>query len=183
MKFEFGQTIPGLKIRGKEANYPVMDERSVRAGAGIMLMLAVFAFSHAFLTKNFAYLNIFVLLFFTEFLIRVAINPDYAPIYILGRYLVRKQEPEWVGAIQKRFAWTLGLIMAGSMIIIVPILQIRGALPLSICSICIFLLWAESTLGICVGCKIYTALIKHKIINPKVRAACPGGACELKFDK
>ena len=32
---------------------------------------------------------------------------------------LRKQHPEYTGAAQKRFAWYLGLIMAGSMVFIV----------------------------------------------------------------
>ena len=73
-------------------------------------------------------------MFTIEFLIRV-FNPYYAPFYSLGRLIVYKQKPEWTGAIQKRFAWVLGLLMAFSMIFISVIYNIKGALPFTICSI------------------------------------------------
>jgi len=180
LKIQFGEIIPGLKIYGKEANYPVLNERDARAAGGIMLMFAVFSFAQAFLLKQFVFLQIFVILFLVEFWIRIIINPNYAPIYALGKLLVKKQIPEYVGAIQKKFAWAMGLILAVSMFFIAVVYEVRGIIPFSICGVCIFLLWAESTLGICVGCKIYGWLIKIGIIKPKVRAACPGGVCSIK---
>ena len=178
-KIQFGQVIPRLKIHGEEANYPVLNERDARAAGGIMLMLAVFSFAQAFLLKQFIFLQIFVILFLVEFWIRIIINPSYAPIYALGKLLVKKQIPEYVGAIQKKFAWGMGFALAVSMFFIAVVFGIRGIIPFSICGTCIFLLWAESTLGICVGCKIYGWLIDKKIIKPKVRAACPGGVCSI----
>jgi len=179
-KREFGKVLPGLKIREKEANYPVLNERDVRAAAGIMLALGAFAFANALLAKQFIYLQIFVVLFFIEFGIRIFINPYYAPLYALGRLFVKNQEPEWAGAVQKLFAWGIGFAMASAMLIVAVILGVRGIVPFSLCSICLFFLWAESALGICIGCSIYKTLINKNIIKPKVRAACPGGVCELK---
>ena len=179
-KVQFGKIIPGLKIYGKEANYPVLNERDVRAAAGIMLMLAVFSFAQAFLVRQFIFLQIFVILFFLEFWIRIFVNPDYAPIYALGKLLVKKQIPEYAGAIQKKFAWSLGLILATSMFFIAVVFGVRGIVPFSICSVCIILLWAEAALGICIGCKMYSWLISKGIIKPKIKAACPGGVCSIK---
>jgi cysteine desulfurase / selenocysteine lyase len=51
----FGKVIPNLKIHGKPANYPVFNERAVRAGAGIILILAAFAFVNTALVKNYIY--------------------------------------------------------------------------------------------------------------------------------
>jgi hypothetical protein len=178
-KIQFGKIIPGLKIYGEPAEYPVLNERDARAAAGIMLVLAIFAFTQAFLMRQFIFLQIFVMLFLIEFWIRIIVNPDYAPFYALGRLLVKKQIPEYSGAIQKRFAWSLGFILAVSMFFIAIVFGIRGIVPFSICSVCIFLLWAESTLGVCIGCKIYSWLINVGIIKPKVRAACPGGVCSI----
>jgi len=179
-KRQFGETIPGLKIHGEDAPYPVLDEREVRAAAGVMLVLAGSAFFLALLAKQYYLLQAFVLLFTLEFFIRVVVNPYYAPIFAIGRLLVKNQKPEWVGAIQKKFAWSLGLIMAGSMIIISLLLGIKGWLPFTVCSLCLLFLWAESTLGVCVGCNMYSYMIKKGLIKPEVKAACPGGACSIK---
>ncbi len=45
---QFGRIIPGLKLHGHEATYPVLNERDARAGAGIMLAFASIAFAFAF---------------------------------------------------------------------------------------------------------------------------------------
>jgi hypothetical protein len=37
---------------------------------------------------------------------------------ILGSFMVKKQKPDYVGAIQKRFAWLIGLLMATAMLIV-----------------------------------------------------------------
>ena len=94
---------------------------------------------------------------------------------------MKNQKPEWVGALQKRFAWSIGLIMASLMMIFAIGMGIRGALPITICSICLSFMWMETALGICVGCKIYGYLIKHGLMKePLVRPACPGGACRVE---
>lgn len=178
-KVEFGKRIPGLKIRGELAPYRVLNERDARAAAGIMLIIGIFAFVSALILRNFFPLKIVVVLFFIEFLVRVFVNPHYAPLYALGHLLVSNQLPEWSGAVQKRFAWTLGIIMAGSMIPVALVFEMRGIVPFSICSVCLILLWAESALGVCIGCKIYSTLVKRNVIQPKIMPACPGGVCEL----
>ena len=94
--------------------------------------------------------------------------------------MVKNQKPEYTGAIQKRFAWSLGLLMAVSMIIISMVFQTRGALPFSVCIVCLSLLWLESAFGICVGCKMYYGLMNLGIIKkPKEMPACPGGVCSI----
>ena len=178
-KIQFGEKIKNLKIYGEDANYPVLNERDVRAAAGIMFVLAFFAFSQAFLMKQFVFLQIFVVIFLLEFWIRIIINPNYAPIYALGKLLVKNQIPEYSGAIQKKFAWALGLFLAVTMFFVAIVFKIKGVLPFTICSLCMFFLWAESALGICIGCKIYSGMINAKWIKPKVRAACPGGVCNI----
>ena len=54
----------------------------------------------------------------------------------------------------KRFAWTLGLVMSFAMMVITNS-DIHGALPRTICLICLVLMWLESVLGLCLGCEIH----------------------------
>jgi hypothetical protein len=176
----FGKVIPNLEIDGKPANYGVVNERDTRAGAGIMLVVGICAFTTAFFLQSYLLLSIVVLAFTLEFIIRV-IDPHYAPFYALGAFIVRKQRPEWSGAIQKRFAWSLGLTMALSMILIAIIFNIRGPLPFTICGICLTLLWLESAFGICVGCKLYYGFLNLGWIKPpETMPSCPGGVCPIK---
>lgn len=177
---DFGITIDNLKINGKAAPYPVFNERSIRATAGLMFVTAFAAFMYVFITKDFDLLWYIIPLFFIDFLIKVTQGPDISPFGFVGKLLVANQKPEYVGAIQKRFAWTLGLSMATAMIFIALVFQIRGIIPLFFCGTCMILMWMESALGICVGCQIYGKLIDLKIIpEPDFRPACPGGVCDI----
>ena len=107
--FEFGQ------VRAEYA-VPVLNERAVRAAAGILFFLAMVSFMNAWLMGNFQPTRVFVVGFLIEFTIRVFVNPRLAPIMILGEWMVRKQLPEWTGAPQKRFAWGIGFVLAVTML-------------------------------------------------------------------
>ena len=147
----YGKIIDNLILDGELATYPVLNEKDARAAAGLMLIIGIITFVVTLFLKRFDILAITVGIFFIEFLLRV-VNPDYAPFYRLGSLIVKNQRPEYSGAVQKRFAWSLGLLMAISMIFISIIFQIRGVLPFAICTICLSLLWLETSFGICVGC-------------------------------
>lgn len=177
---EFGEIIPGLHIDGKPAPYPVVNERTVRAGAGIMLAIGLFGFIHALLLQNFFYLKIIVTVFMIDFGIRIFINPKYAPIPFIAKLTVKGQKPDYVGAIQKKFAWAIGFVLATIMFIQLNVLDARGWVNLTVCTICLSVMYLETSFGICIGCKIYNKLIDWKIIKPKVKAACPGGSCSLQ---
>jgi hypothetical protein len=150
---------------------PVLDEREVRAGAGILFLLALVAFMNSWLVGNFHFTRVFVVAFLVDFVIRVAINPKFAPTLILARLAVRRQEPEWTGAPQKRFAWGIGLTLAAAMFYLIVLNEMVGPVNLFICLFCLLLLFFESAFGICIGCKIYEWTFR------KSAQYCPGGVC------
>ena len=160
----FGEPRDGFDV-------PVLDEREVRAGAGILFMLALIAFMNSWLVGNFHYTQVFVVAFLVDFIIRVAINPRFAPTLILARFVVRRQEPEWTGAPQKRFAWGIGLALAAAMFYLIVLNEMVGPINLFICLFCLLLLFFESAFGICIGCKIYEWGFR------KSAQYCPGGVC------
>lgn len=175
------QIIPGLEIHGKPAPYGVLNERAIRSTAGIMFAVWFFTMLYTFFTKDYSLLKIVVTTFFFDFLIKVLWGPKFSPLSFLGKSLVSKQKPEYVWAIQKRFAWTLWVLMSGSVLLISIFLEIRWILPLSLCATCLTFMWLETSAGICVGCKIYYFLVNKWILKePAVRPACPGWACSLK---
>src|SRR4030065_946097 len=94
--FSFGERVEGYEVN-------VLNEREVRASAGILFFLALVAFMNAWLTGNFQPTRIFVVAFLIDFAIRVLVNPKYSPSLVLGQFAVRNQVPEYVGATQKRF--------------------------------------------------------------------------------
>jgi hypothetical protein len=91
---------------------------------------------------------------------------------VIGQWLVRRQQPEWTGAPQKRFAWGIGFGLALTMFYLVVIKGVVGPINLIVCGLCLFFLLFESAFGICVGCWIYNRL------NAEQARLCPGGACE-----
>ncbi|MBD3328234.1 DUF4395 family protein [Candidatus Peregrinibacteria bacterium] len=180
MKNEYGKIIPGLQINGKPAPYPVVNERSIRATAGIMFAIGFFTFATILYTRDYTLMYIIVPLFWLDFFLKAVFDPKYSIFGFFGRLFVRGQKPEYVGAIQKRFAWSLGLAMATTMMIIAIGFGIRGVAPFAICMTCLLFMWMESALGICVGCKIYSFLLKKGVMKmPEFKPACPGGACSI----
>jgi len=94
--------------------------------------------------------------------------------------LVRRYDPQWVSAKPKRFAWTLGLLMALAMAVITNV-GIRGALPLTICLLCLTLMWLEAVLGLCLGCEIHRLLVRGGwATKDEAFEHCAGGACALE---
>ncbi len=164
--FQFGQKLP-------EYSVPVLNERAVRAGAGILFFAAMVAFMNAWLVGNFQPTRVFVVMFLVDFTIRIFINPRFAPSLILGQWIVRKQQPEYVGAPQKRFAWAIGFALALAMLYLVVLNKIVGPINLVVCSICLLLLFFETAFGICIGCKLYN------LFNRNQAQLCPGGVCEV----
>jgi len=165
--FSFGEKIDGYDVR-------VLNEREARAGAGILLLFAAIAFSNAILISDLSYIKIVVIAFLIDFFIRVIINPKFAPSLIMGRLAVKSQKPEYVGAPQKRFAWTLGLALAIIMFVMIVIFNSIGIFNLIICLLCLTLLFLETSFGICIGCKLYNMVYKGQA------KLCPGGACEIR---
>lgn len=188
MKFkeltQFGKIIPGLEINGKPAPYPVLNERAVRATAGIMLIVAIFGFTRAYYIQDFLPLKIIVISFLIDFGIKIFLGPTLSPYSYLGRLVTKNQKPEYVGAIQKRFAWSIGFTMALLMTILFVIMGLRGTIPIAFCSVCLLFMFLETSFGICVGCKIYWKFVEWKIIKePEHAPACPGGACPIPKKK
>ena len=169
--------IVGTAVDGTELHAPVVDENEVRAAAGLTMVIGAVAFSYAYFTRQYIPLQIVASLFFVEFLIRVVVGLRSSPIGALARALTFNRPPEWVSAKPKRFAWTLGLGMTFAMTIITNI-GIRGMLPRTICLICLTLMWMESALGVCLGCKIYGLLIRRgwAPTDPEIEV-CADGAC------
>ena len=167
--FYFGEKVDGYETR-------VLNEREARASAGIILLFAMVGFSFVAFRNDFFLTELFSFTFVIEFFIRVFINPKYAPYMILGRMFVFNQKPEYVGAPQKHFAWSIGLVL-GLIMIGLIVYNNTGYERVAVCLLCIVFLYAEAVFGICVGCKIYT------LITKKQAQHCPGGVCEMKGPK
>ena len=163
----FGEMVEGYDV-------PVLNEREARAGAGILFFIALVAFMHAWLEGNFDLVRMVVIGFFVDFFLRVLVSPRLSPSLIVGRFFVRNQQPELVGAAQKRFAWGIGLVLAAIMLWLFVGQGARGPATMAICALCLLLLFFETAFGICLGCMIWNAVMKTPA------RLCPGGVCEVR---
>ncbi len=165
--FQFGEHVDGFDI-------PVLNEREIRAGAGILFVLMFVAIMIAILKTDFLLLKFAITIFLTDILIRVFVNPKFAPTLIMGRLIVRNQVPEYVGAPQKKFAWIIGLALASIMFVLQIVVNSYSPITGLICLICLIFLLFESSFGICLGCKFYSLIYKEKA------QYCPGEVCDVK---
>ncbi len=165
--FQFGETVENYTV-------PVLNEREARASAGLLFAAAMPSFVYAYMTMDFRYTRIFITFFMLDFFIRVLVNPRYAPSLIVGRFFVAKQTPEYVGAAQKRFAWSIGLILSIIMFVLVVIMEMMTPIKIWICSACLILLFSETAFGICIGCVLY------RWITRTAPVLCPGDVCEVR---
>ncbi len=176
----YGTIIEGLEINGTPAPYGVVNERAVRATAGVMFALAFFTMIYSFLTKDLSLLKIILPIYWISFLLQVLVGPNWSIFSITGNFLTRSQEKEYVGALQKRFAWSIGLLLSSIMMLLVFVFKVQGITLLYVCGICVVFMWLEVTLGFCAGCYIYAFLRKKGWISePEFAPVCPGGVCSL----
>jgi len=161
---QFGERVEGYSI-------PVLNEREIRAAAGLLFALMFVAIMTAMLRGNFVLLKYAASIFLADILVRVLVSPRYSPTLILGRLIVRNQVPEYVGAPQKRFAWVIGIALATVMFGLTVVANTYGPITGIICLVCLVFLFFETAFGICLGCKVYPLFNKGKVQH------CPGEVC------
>ena len=168
---------------GKGKAYKVLDERQMRASAGIMLLLGIIAFINAFILQNFIVVPYIAGFLLFNFIIGIFINPKFSPTMLLGALFTRKQSPLPIGAIQKKFAWSLGLALASAIFILSLFLLNDTSFfkPVCfLCFICLIILYLETAFGICMGCKLYFLSINLKLLKrPKEKPNCMGDSCDI----
>jgi len=164
---KFGEDVEGYNI-------PVLNEREIRAAAGILFLLVLISLMLILFKGNFLMVKYVLTLFFTDLAIRVFINPKFSPFLIIGRLFVRNQVPEYVGAQQKKFAWIIGLVLSGVMFIFLVVVNSFSPITGIVCLVCLIFLFFETAFGICLGCKVYSMIYKDKA------QYCPGEVCDKK---
>ena len=181
IKKHIWHVISDLHIHGRPAPYPVLNERAIRATAGLLFAVGLSTMRYSVLTHDRSMMQVVVPIFWAHFLIVTLRWPVYSPISQIGKLLVYNQLPERVWAIQKRFARWIGAVMGTTMMLAVFVFSAPWSVLLGICGTCLLFMRLESAVGFCVGCKIYGRLLHKWIITaPEHRPACPGGACSIK---
>src|SRR5580698_621384 len=165
---QFGEDVPGYTIR-------VLNEREIRAAAGILFLGTFLGLMFIAFKGDFTAIRYVLIVFLADFIIRVFIGPRFAPTLILGRLIVGRQTPEYVGARQKKFAWVIGLILSATMFVFLVLMNAYWLLTGLVCLTCLIFLFFESAFGICLGCKFYPLFFKDKV------QYCPGEVCERRM--
>jgi len=164
---KFGEDVENYSI-------PVLNEREIRAAAGMLFVLMLVSILNVTMKGDFTLLKYAVTIFLTDMVVRVFVNPKFAPTLIIGRLIVRNQTPEYVGAPQKKFAWIIGVVLAVTMYVLLVLVNSYSPITGLICFVCLIFLFFESAFGICLGCKFYPLFFKGRVQH------CPGEVCEVK---
>src|SRR5215216_515484 len=162
---KFGEDVEGYAV-------PVLNEREIRASAGILFLGLFMALMLILFQQDFLLVKYVIVVFLTDFIIRIFVSPRFSPVLIIGRLIVSRQSPEYVGAAQKKFAWKIGLALSGLMFFLLVILNSYSTITGVICLMCLVFLFFESAFGICLGCLFYGLFYKDKVIG------CAGAVCE-----
>lgn len=163
----FGEHVEGYSI-------PVLNEREIRASAGILFLFTFMSLMLILFQQNFLLIKYVITFFLADFIIRVFVNPKYSPTLIIGRLIVGRQNPEYVGAAQKKFAWIIGTALSATMFAMFVLVNAYSPITGIICLICLIFLFFESAFGICLGCLFYGWFYKEKAQH------CPGEICDVK---
>ena len=164
---KFGEDVEGYAI-------PVLNEREIRAAAGMLFLATFLSLMFILFKENFVPIKYVVSFFLADFVVRVFISPRFSPSLILARFIVHNQTPEYVGAAQKKFAWVIGVVLSGTMFYFFVFANAYSQITGIICLICLIFLFFESAFGICLGCLLYPLFFKDKV------QYCPGEVCVVK---
>ena len=164
---QFGETVEGYE-------FPVLNEREIRAAAGILFLATFLSLLYILFRGNFVPIKFVIPFFLADFLVRVGVSPRFSPTLILGRLIVGNQTPEYVAAAPKRLAWTIGVGLSATMFVLMVVMNTYSPVTGIICLVCLVFLFFEAAFGICLGCKFY------RLVYREAPELCPGEVCEVK---
>lgn len=164
---QFGENVKGYDFR-------VLNEREIRAAAGILFLATFVSLMFILFKNNFLPIKYVLTVFLTDFIIRVFVNPGFSPTLIIGRMIVGNQTPEYVSARPKKFAWIIGVVLSTMMFVLIVIVNSYSPVTGIICLVCLVFLFFESAFGICLGCLFYPMFFKEKAKK------CPGEICDVR---
>src|SRR4030095_7610154 len=162
---KFGEDVEGYRV-------PVLNEREIRAAAGMMFLALLISVVLVLFKQDFLLVKYVIVVFLTDFIIRIFVSPRFSPVLIIGRIIVSRQVPEYVGAPQKKFAWKIGLALSGLMFFLLDIINSYSIITVVGCLSCLIFLFFESAFGICLACLVYGLFYKDDA------QYCAGETCE-----
>lgn len=165
--FQFGETVEGYAV-------PVLNEREIRAAAGILFVATFLSLLFILFANNFIPIKFVIPIFLADLLVRVFVSPRFSPTLIVGRLIVGNQAPEYVAAEPKRLAWMIGIALASMMFVLMVLMNTYSPITGITCLVCLIFLFFETAFGICLGCKFY------KLVYRREPQLCPGEVCDVR---
>lgn len=159
-----GEWVDGIDV-------PVVNERAVRASAGLLFLGGFSAWLYGVITGDLQPMRAFGILFAVDMYVRLFLGTRFTPTLIIGTLITRPQRPEWVEARSKGVAWALGFTMALAGCLALGWLGLPAAVAQSICGVCLALLFMEAAFGVCLGCEIARRFRREK------PTLCAGDTC------
>lgn len=199
----YGFHVPPLSQESDK--YGFVNEHNIRISTGIALAMGMYSFVSIVFFGAFDLPMIFIGLIWLDFLLKVFGGPQYSIFGNVVKAFCRERSTYWVGAVQKRFAWSIGLFLSTFAFLCILIISgflpsfgigvtpyeivqamevpsgmaVPFSLPLVLCLVCIVFMTLESIFGYCVGCKIYALLVKWGVFKEIPGQNCPGGVCKI----
>ena len=159
-----GQWVEGIDV-------PVVNERAVRASAGILFLGGFASWLWGVITGDLQPMRLFGIVFAVEMMLRLYIGTAFTPTLLIGTLITRPQRPEWVEARSKHLAWQLGWGMSLAGCFSLGWLGLPAIIAQVICGMCLLLLYVETAFGVCVGCLLAQRFARQK---PQL---CAGDTC------
>ena len=163
----FGEMVEGYAV-------PVLNEREIRAAAGILFVATFLSLLFILFDNNFIPIKFVIPVFLADILVRVFVSPRFSPTLIVGRLIVGNQTPEYVAAEPKRLAWMIGIALASMMFVLMVVMNTYSIITGLTCLVCLIFLFFEAAFGICLGCKFY------KLVYRREPQLCPGEVCDVR---
>lgn len=173
----------GEIISGKP--YKVVDENVMRLNAFLIFLMAAASFIVGFGLRKFEILPYLVSFVWFNFVIGFVVNLNFAPTIFISRLILGKEIKKPIGAIQKKFAWGLGLVLSTVILILSLFLVSNPGLFNAVCMLCMICLgitFLEAALKKCVGCELYSYAQELNLIStpkPEEKPNCMGDSCSV----
>lgn len=195
------------KLSNKNDKYGFVNEHEIRIATWITLVLWLFSLFLVLFKANYQIPLFLVSTIWLDFVLKVIISPKLSIFWNITKLFVKKREPLWVWAVQKRFAWSIGLIISSFVIFCLLILwkytditnpvieQIWQTTSINLqngelivtpmnpaimaCVLCLIFMWFESVVGYCIWCSIYVWLVKKWWVKKYKWQNCANDICEI----
>lgn len=99
-------------LSNKTDKYGFVNEHEVRISAGITLVMSLVSLCLVLLRAEYDIPLVLTSIIIADFLLKVILCPRFAIFGNIVRLFLNKTKTMRVGTVQKRFAWTIGLILS-----------------------------------------------------------------------